>query len=278
MNVMNIILIYLSLAVFCHSANRIATMPHIDEDSPPSVVWTEVIDERGIKLAALSFRVITRTMSDAKWATEVLRKAEIDYSTASCKVTILLLDAGAGHIDFQHARASNYMKKQYSKIKVEFTRKEEMLELPESNGHFSEDCAYIVGQGYAHAVCPIQSEFHCDNLLEVRHILKMTEFMNETYVEKTYQLKFEIEAQNSRSVAYVDKRSKNRQDKVYGVVAHVGLKNKATSLQVETWIRFHISRGFKLFLFDRYAFHRDIVTHALSSWKDAIPVLVINNQ
>jgi hypothetical protein len=44
---------------------------------------------------------------------------------------------------------------------------------------------------------------------------------------------------------------------------------------VEAWVRFHISRGFKLFLFDRYAFHRDIVSHAVQPWAKRSPVAVM---
>ena len=89
------------------------------------------------------------------------------------------------------------------------------------------------------------------------------------------ELKFLIEAQHTRKVSFIQSRSNDnkkssrggRSDRVYGVVAHVGLKNEATSIQVEAWIRFHISRGFKLFLFDRYGFHRDIVKFSVEPYK-----------
>ena len=55
---------------------RIARIPQIDPESLPSVVWTEVLDIRGAKIAAISFRVITTTMSEARWATEALHKVK----------------------------------------------------------------------------------------------------------------------------------------------------------------------------------------------------------
>jgi hypothetical protein len=93
----------------------------------------------------------------------------------------------------------------------------------------------------------------------------------------TQSLSFETEAQHLRKVSFVSKHKggpdlRRRSEKVYAVVAHVGLKNVATSIQVEAWIRFHLSRGFKLFLFDRYGFHRDIVKQALNYWDKSVPV------
>jgi hypothetical protein len=56
------------------SKNRVRHVPQIDPEAPPSVVWTEVIDEKTVKLAALSFRVILPSMSDALWITEALNR------------------------------------------------------------------------------------------------------------------------------------------------------------------------------------------------------------
>jgi hypothetical protein len=45
----------------------------------PSIVWTEIIDEKFVKLAALSFRVILPSMSDARWVTEALKRVRFKY-------------------------------------------------------------------------------------------------------------------------------------------------------------------------------------------------------
>ena len=119
-------------------------------------------------------------------------------------------------------------------------------------------------------MCPVNSDFHCVNLQESRFILRMSGIMNETLTTDgtTEHLSFEAEAQHSRKAGRVNKKG----NKEYGVVAHIGLKNEATALQVEAWIRFHMSRGLKMFLFDRYAFHRDIVAHAMKTWKGQLAV------
>ena len=157
--------------------NRKVRIPQIDSSSPPSIVWTEIIDVQHVKLAVLSYRLISTSMSDAKWATETLHKANIiDHSissSSSCKATFFLLNAGGGVIDYQHARGSLKIKKQYSHIKMRFIRVENHT-LPEYNEPFHEICTYLIGQGYAHMVCPITDEFHCENLAEFRHELTMS--------------------------------------------------------------------------------------------------------
>ena len=114
-------------------------------------------------------------MSDAKWATETLRRAGIieDSSSSSCRATFFLLNAGGGVIDYQHARGSPIIKKQYSHIRMKFERAD-IHALPEHNEPFHEICTYLIGQGYAHMVCPITDEFHCENLAEFRHEITMT--------------------------------------------------------------------------------------------------------
>jgi hypothetical protein len=103
------------------------------------------------------------------------------------------------------------------------------------------------------------------------HFRRLLDYVAEENLDKisikNSTLRFLVEAQSSRKVSFKQKSSSKqkgsgRNDRVYGVVAHVGLKNQATSVQVEAWIRFHMSRGFKMFLFDRYGFHRDIVKYA----------------
>jgi hypothetical protein len=183
-------------------------------------------------------------------------------------------------IDYQHARGSLVIKRQYSKIKL-YTKLVDESSSPDQNTEAVEDCTWLIGQGYATVVCSIGSDFQCESLYESRHILTLREFMNESVPlsKRVSQLQFETEAQHARKAISHTSKVKNpnrrRSEKVYGVVAHVGLKNLATSIQVEAWIRFHISRGFKLFLFDRYAFHRDIVAQALSPWTQTNPVGVM---
>merc|ERR1719460_2519446 len=118
-----------------------------------------------MKLAVLSYRLISVTMGDAKWASETLRRANIPDPPTTCKATFFLLNAGGGIIDNQHARGSTKIKKQYSLVKVKFERHEDHT-LVDHNEPFHEVCTYLVGQGYAHMVCPISDEFHCENLAE----------------------------------------------------------------------------------------------------------------
>ena len=67
----------LSLLSIVFSKNRIRHVPQIDPEAAPSVVWTETIDEKNVKLAALSFRVILPSMSDARWITEALKRVSL---------------------------------------------------------------------------------------------------------------------------------------------------------------------------------------------------------
>ena len=87
---------------------RIAYIPQTDKFIPPSVVWTEIIDNIGLKIAVISFRILLPSMGRYRWATEALRKAytlagksEIDLYNSPCKATILVAAPNGVVIDNQ---------------------------------------------------------------------------------------------------------------------------------------------------------------------------------
>jgi hypothetical protein len=56
---------------------------------------------------------------------------------------------------------------------MKFERDEDHA-LPDHNAPFYEDCTYLLGQGYAHIVCAITEEFHCETLSEARYELTIS--------------------------------------------------------------------------------------------------------
>jgi hypothetical protein len=254
-----------------------------------------VIDIPRLKLAAVSFRVLTSEPlhgdSDAagagqgsarsswRWAEQALRVAyarggllqegvDLSMSRPVCVATTLLVAAGGGVIDGQHAQNSFVLAPPYALIDAHIRlvgrrRHGDQLK-DEFDGHhdvvLSSKCTWLHGDGYSQVLCPIMDADTCtavqNSTLQVRYSGLMRQALAGLSIDS---LRFEAEAQIprlARVLADLRRRPEGGGNRRYGVVAHVARRDQLTAVQTEVWLRFHLARGFKVFFYDRAGFHR----------------------
>ncbi len=243
-----------------------------------SVIWTEIINIEGaFQAGILSFRVISYKDS-GKWMNEAFNKANIKYgitdssssssssnnkNNIECKSSILLAATNGIAIDKQHAGISNALVDSYSKVHLS-------ISLTSSSLYGEGECLLLRSEGYVQIVCPISSVAICSVLQgeekgkEIYNTSKIKMVLSEYLREslrgsKADFLSFEVRPNSHRNFeesVFDDIHSR------YAVVAHLGTRSRSTVLAVENWLRYHLSKSYTIFLFDRYGWHRETVRRA----------------